>query len=279
MSVSRFFSEIEWVRGRFGLKFVHIEDDTFNITPSWLGEFFSRYEKEIGLPYKVNLRADLMTQDIADGLQQSGCHSVSMALEAGDSSVRRRLLNRNMTFDQYARAAESLKRRGILVVTQNILGVPGTTLENDLETLKKCIRVKPCYTIASLFQPLPGITLMETGDIDVDEAVEKYKTAGNCDFFRNYFMDRGDKRQLQRLRHLFALVVGSSLPPSLVKWLIRIPLGPVYKALDTLYLATRAIVLFSYSFRRFGGLTTLVKEVLKPALMNMKYGQYKGANR
>ena len=72
-SVSHVIDEINHVRRKYNLKFVHFLDDIFNLRNEWLDEFCERYPKEVGLPFDVILMANMTTEEHIKKLKQAGC--------------------------------------------------------------------------------------------------------------------------------------------------------------------------------------------------------------
>ena len=71
-SVSHVIDEINHVRRKYNLKFVHFVDDIFNIKTPWLEEFAERWPKEVGLPFDCILMANMTTAHHIALLKKAG---------------------------------------------------------------------------------------------------------------------------------------------------------------------------------------------------------------
>ncbi len=232
-SVGHVVAEINQLRQRYPLQMVVFQDDTFNLDKNWLQEFAERYAKEIGLPFHCHLRADLLDAETVNLLSHAGCLSVKLGLEAGSEEVRNGILKRGMTLEQFENACTLLHKNGIRFATENILGVPGTTLDDDLFTYSVNRRVRPQHSFASLMQVYP-----RTG-IAAYALRHGFATSPVTDFPATFYEDSiiniTDKDKRGRLRALFALGISLNLPAFPMRLLIELPLREVYEFIDRLW--------------------------------------------
>jgi len=206
-SVERVIQEVLEVRERYPLEFVVFLDDTFILNKDWLQEFADAYAQKVGLPFFCNVRANLVTHEIAGLLKRAGCHSVSMGVEAGNDTVRNELLRRHMTREQILNAAECLRAAGLRFSTTNMIGLPNTSLAHDIETLDINIACRPDYAHVFLFQPYPRTPLGQY-------AYESGLIEGSFDDISKVAWDYTilkfppqHKRALVNLQRLFAIAV------------------------------------------------------------------------
>jgi len=64
-------------------------------------------------------------------------------------------------YSQIIKAARISHKVGLKFVTQNMLGLPGETLENAFETLELNWKIKPDHWWCSVFQPYPSTNIVE----------------------------------------------------------------------------------------------------------------------
>lgn len=195
--------EIKEVFDKYGGKFVYFQDDIFIMNKPWLQEFAEKYKKGIGIPFHCHVRPNLVDDKSADLLSKAGCFSVHMALETANDDLRNSILQRNMPKETVYEAANNLHRHGIKIMLQNMVGLPGSTLKDDLETLKMNMKIKPLYAWVSIFQPYPGLELTEYAakhgylDIDFDKIDKK--------FFENSVLKIEKIRQREHLQKWFGI--------------------------------------------------------------------------
>jgi len=162
-SVSRVCQEIETaVRGFPGkLQGIYFQDEILTINTNWLAEFAEVYPKRIGIPFNCNMRGDGVTERVADRLKQAGCNSVSIGLESGNERIREAVVGKNISDATFRQAFRRLGDRGINVNTFSMIGLPGETPEEALQTVFFNAESEVDKVMFSIFCPYPGTPLHE----------------------------------------------------------------------------------------------------------------------
>ncbi len=159
-SVGRVIEEIRRVKDEWPLTTVKFYDDMFCYkADNWLEEFATKYKKEIDLPFFALTRCDLVTEDMIKLLKYAGCRTLSMSIEAGNEKIRREVLKRDMTDEQIVNAHRLCEKYGIYTFTNCIIGLPSTTLKEDLESLDLCLKCKVDWAEFLIFHPYPRTEL------------------------------------------------------------------------------------------------------------------------
>lgn len=234
-SVELVLEEIEDVRARWPLGFVVFLDDTFTIQKLWMAEFAEKYPQRIGLPFFCNVRANLVTSALARQLAAAGCKSVGMGIETADDHLRNEILKRNMSREQIVRACRVLREEGIAVLSTNMIGLPGGSLEMDIETLKLNAECRPAFANAFLFQPYPRTELgnyaAERGLLDGDiNAIGM--SAWNTTIIK---FPPSEKRRIENLQKLFAITVEFPWLLPLTRRLLAAPPNPLFRLIHKLW--------------------------------------------
>src|SRR5262245_1225530 len=154
-SVEAVITEVRGLRERWPLQYVHFVDDIFNISTAWLEEFAERWPAEVGLPFDAILMANMVTERHTRALRRAGCVYARVAFEAADDHMRNAILRKNTTRAQLVRAASAIRAQGIRLGSLNMLGGPGGSLEDDIETIKLNVECRVDHPLASLLQPYP----------------------------------------------------------------------------------------------------------------------------
>lgn len=191
-------------------KFAYFQDSCFGVSTQWLKEFSEQYPK---IPFHCHLRPVQVTNERAAYLHDAGCVSVRIALETASDRLRV-LIGRPKTSNEEAyNASKTLKKWGIKLMIQNMLGLPTSTIEEDLNTLEVNIRCQPDYGWCSIFSPYPGTKL---GDLCKTEG---YYTGDYSEISDSFFdtsvlnFDEKHKEQLVCLQKIFALCVEARYLP------------------------------------------------------------------
>jgi anaerobic magnesium-protoporphyrin IX monomethyl ester cyclase len=217
-------AELLEVKRQGPLQVVGFRESIFVYSTHWLREFGELYRREIGLPYYCHVRGDMMTEEMVELLAWSGCHTVNVGIETASQELANKVLRRNIKMEKLREGIRRLKKAGIVVFADNILGIPGGTLEDDLATLELNIALDVDYAAATLCTPYPGTEIAryakENGYFDGDfQAIdESYYTTSVLKF-----RTPEEKRQIENLQKLFALTAALPQLLPLVKRLLKLP--------------------------------------------------------
>jgi radical SAM superfamily enzyme YgiQ (UPF0313 family) len=165
-------------------------------------------------------------------LAEAGCISVNMALEAASSRLRKNVLNRDLSNEDLLNACRAVKQSGIKLVTQNILGIPTGTLEDDLDTLRLNYEVQPDFAFATLMQPYPRTRICE---FSKEQGLLGDETFIPDSFFDDCILKLPDNDRRKRLRQLFAISIEFKAVRYMLKVLMRLPLDGLYGFMDKLW--------------------------------------------
>jgi anaerobic magnesium-protoporphyrin IX monomethyl ester cyclase len=201
-SVEDVIGEIKFVNPEY----VFFQDSCFGVNMEWMEEFAGAYEN-IGKPYQCNFRPEQITVERAVLLADSGCAAVRMALESGVNRLRGLIGRNGVRLQKVREAAEILKEFEIQLMLQNIIGLPTSTIEDDLFTLELNIQYQPTYSWVSIFQPYPGTVL---GDQCRAEGWYQgdYSNLSDSFFDTSYLeFEKDHKEQLEILQKIFELCV------------------------------------------------------------------------
>lgn len=159
-SVDWVIEDIKRVKERWPLSTVKFYDDIFCYrADGWLEEFSRKYKKHIDLPFFILTRCDLLTEDMVKLLKYAGCRTISMSIEAGNPRIRNEMLNRRMSDEQIIVAHRLCQKYDIHTFANCILGLPGTSIENELESVDLATRCRVDWAEFPIFYPYPGTEL------------------------------------------------------------------------------------------------------------------------
>ncbi len=231
-SVDLMVEEINQVREKYRVDLVDFCDDTFLARRfEWLEEASVKFPREVGLPIRVNLRADLLSKEkYSEVLRKMGVKVVVMAAECGNNEVATKILKRNMSNEAILEASRNLRKNKIRLISQNLIGLPvDNPLEVDFETLDFNIQIKPFFAWSSILYPYPqteiGQLAVDKGlfEAEYDNIQVSNKTSTSLDFG-----DEMLKRRLVNLHKLFPIIVQFPVLRPLTMFMISLPLEKIY---------------------------------------------------
>ena len=162
LSVARSMELLEGLLARFpettGFGF---EDDLLIARRNWFLSFASEYGKRIRLPYRINVRAECIDQEMVEALKESGCLFTLIGLEAGNEEFRRVTLNRSYSNSELIQKAKMIQKAGLGVFTFNMVGFPFEKRRHLRDTVRLNKKIRPNDGICTFFYPLPGTKLYQ----------------------------------------------------------------------------------------------------------------------
>ena len=225
-SVDNFLAEIKEVKAKYPLDFLNFLDNVFIWKESWGEEFADKYSKEIGVPFFCCVQPRHLTEKMTIDLKRAGCLTVGMGVEAADDFILQEILKKKVTREKVRSVAKMIKKHGIKLNTYSMLGLPGSSLEKEIETLKLNIDIRPDYAGSTIYDPLPGTELarkaeemglfdgLSEGDMDGTHSVLKF--------------NKKDIKKRENLTRLFPITTEFPVLLPMVRFMIALPLTGFY---------------------------------------------------
>lgn len=113
-----------------------------------------------GLKWVCNGRVDIIDEELLKTMKRAGCWMIGYGIEAGTQRVLD-LMKKNTKIDAIEKAIRLTKKVGIEVTAHVIVGYPGETKDDILNTLKLLKRLDPDYIQVYCCVPFPGSILYE----------------------------------------------------------------------------------------------------------------------
>ncbi|HDH96536.1 MAG TPA: radical SAM protein, partial [Proteobacteria bacterium] len=227
-SPERVLTDIEDLVGRSVVRAIYFIDDLFTDDKDWLLRFCDLYPKRFDIPFMCNITADSVDEDKVRALADAGCRAVLMGVETGNERLRIEVLNKVVTDEQILEAVGLFRKYGIKFLTYTMLGLPGETLDDLLQTVRFNQRLRPNYVRVTVAFPMPHTEMTERAVRDgliARERLDEVFSLPPKDQYTTsiYQSDAAFMRKVRRLYHLFPFAVRFRLPVWLVRWLIAVP--------------------------------------------------------
>ncbi len=229
-SSGRIIQEIKETKERYLLKSVSFEDfGEFTQDSQLLIKFLSLYKKEINLPFKCSLRANMMTDELAKALKDAGVNTVIFGIECGNEKIRNNILNKKIKNDHIIKCALMLKKYGIKFGTYNIFAIPSETIDDAFKTVEINIKIKTDYPWGSIMIPYPKTDIAKIAVqmklmpefYDLEELPPSY--------FSTSPLNLPQRHSFENLQKVFYVAVKYPLTFPILKKLIRINFPPFFK--------------------------------------------------
>lgn len=131
-------------------------DDIFGLRSQWVAAFGREVAaRDAGIPFMIQSRADLMTEQAVAGLKEAGCTEVWMGAESGSQKILD-AMDKGITVEQIVTARARLKAAGIRACFFIQFGYPGETFADIMATVQMLRDTLPDNIGISVSYPLPG---------------------------------------------------------------------------------------------------------------------------
>lgn len=134
-SVCNVVGEIEFLLNNYGKKIFVFGDNSFNVNLKWVEEFCDTLiRKDLKILWSVSLRADNMNQDLACKMKEAGCYNVAIGIESANDRILE-CMKKSLDLEKLKAGIAMLKKAGIEVLSQFVIGSPYDTLETVKESI------------------------------------------------------------------------------------------------------------------------------------------------
>ena len=209
----------------FGITQVNFVDDSFFCSPNWLREFAELYKEKIGLPFIINVEASQVCEELIRLVKEMGCICTRMGVESGNNHLRQTVLNKKVTTEQIRAAAEHIKSHGIKLVTYNILGLPGETVDNAIETYRLNREIHADFAQCTLLQPYPGTAIRE---FVRERGLLKEEPLLQASSFVSSSIKLESEKEITNLQKLMQVFMQMHVPMFLIRAIIKLPKNPLF---------------------------------------------------
>ena len=149
-------AEMAHVKATIGPDHVWFADDIFGLRPSWVAEFADEVAaRGAHIPFTIQSRADLMTEQAVTGLARAGCAEVWLGAESGSEAVLD-AMDKGITVAEVHAARRRLDEAGIRAAFFIQFGYPGETWRDITATVEMVRDALPDDIGVSVSYPLPG---------------------------------------------------------------------------------------------------------------------------
>jgi len=156
--------ELEYLNKKYGARAFSFMDLAFPLVKEH-GMALCRDIIARGLNKKIKwmteARVKPIDQEMLDTMKQAGCARINFGIESGNNEILKRL-KKNFTIQDVERAVALTNKAGIDADGMFMIGLPGETEKEIMETINFAKRLKIRYAIFNIFVPYPGCEFYET---------------------------------------------------------------------------------------------------------------------
>jgi anaerobic magnesium-protoporphyrin IX monomethyl ester cyclase len=185
--------EMKLLKESAGVQHIWFGDDVFALDRHWVQQFAEEVtRRDAAVPFKIQSRADLMSEVVIEHLKTAGCSEVWMGVESGSQAVLN-AMDKGLRLHSVRAARRLLREAGIRACYFLQFGYPGETWIDLQETIALVRETRPDDIGVSFSYPLPGTVFYEQVQeqlgqkrnwTDSDDLCIMFTAAYTTDFYR-----------------------------------------------------------------------------------------------
>jgi radical SAM superfamily enzyme YgiQ (UPF0313 family) len=155
--------EMQHIVQDLGFKEIVIYDDTFTANRKRTMNICEGIlNKNFRFAWDCRTRVDCVDQELLYAMKRAGCHRISFGVEAASERVRE-ILRKGITDEQIRNAFHWASKAGIRTIGYFMIGTPGETRDEILQTIRYAKEIKPDIAHFCITAPYPGTDLYRLG--------------------------------------------------------------------------------------------------------------------
>lgn len=167
-SPENILQEVAFLYDNYPNRRMYFEIESIAINKDWMIELCDRLAAlnstvDHGLSFGSNFR--ITNQSVDENLfaafEKANFYKINIGLESGSERLRRIVLKRNYLNDDFMNTVSLARKHGIKIYIFNMIGLPGESLNDHMETVMLNRRCQPDGHYTGIFYPYPGTELYD----------------------------------------------------------------------------------------------------------------------
>lgn len=155
-SATSVVDEIEYYVTRFGVKEIKFWDDLFTFDKKRVHKICEEIiRRNLDITWFCASRVDTIDEDMIESMAKAGCWCILYGVETGVPK-NQKTIGKNLDLSKVGNTIKITHKHGIKSFATFILGIPGETYEEGLQTIEFAKKINAFYTEFFTFTPFPG---------------------------------------------------------------------------------------------------------------------------
>jgi len=164
-SPEKIVDEIEVLVRKYGIHTIWFHDQTFSMIPQRTMKLCDEIiKRKLEIRWATETRVDRLTPALIGKMKESGCSRLEVGVETGDPELLATVGKRGLTIEKIERTIEDVRREGIIVETNFLVGLPGHSWDSIKKTSDFIKRINPDILTAMIVTPYPGTPLYKMAE-------------------------------------------------------------------------------------------------------------------
>lgn len=212
MSAKETIKRVKYLVEKYGIKTIYFQDDNFFVDLERVRDILKGIIKEkLNIKWgTLGLRVDTVTRmddEFLKLMYDSGCINVDIGAESGSDRILK-LIDKQIKIEDLLKVNRRLAKYPFIVKYTFIIGFPGETEEENMQTVKiaqKLVKENPnAYTPMAVYVPYPGTNMYDTAlklGFIPPKTLEEWANFNPEDWFK-FFPSWLKKSELSRLQSI-----------------------------------------------------------------------------
>ena len=136
-------------------------DDSFTANEQWLLRFLTIYKQEIHKPFYCQSIPAHLHDEVITALADAGCVLIEVGVQSLSPEISRTVLQRKLDRGLVDQVFAGLKKAGIMIWVDHMLGIPGDTIELEEEAIRFYNRHRPGIIYVFWLTYYPGTAIID----------------------------------------------------------------------------------------------------------------------
>jgi radical SAM superfamily enzyme YgiQ (UPF0313 family) len=155
--------EMEYAIAQYGAHTIYFLDEIFLFNDQLTFDTLELIKKR-NLPKRIRwrglTRVNFVDENVIKNAKEAGCFALELGIESGSNEILK-AINKKITVEEAERAVKIIKKAGIPVAADFILGHPGETLETIKKTVNLAVKLNTNRISVGIMTPYPGTKIYE----------------------------------------------------------------------------------------------------------------------
>jgi anaerobic magnesium-protoporphyrin IX monomethyl ester cyclase len=158
--------EVEYLYRKYPQRMFFFEIETLDCFKNWtielcrkLADFNASLPDPVSFGSNYRISPQTIDENLFSALEKAHFSIINIGLESGSEHIRRNILKRNYTNDDFLKVVDLARKHGLKIYVFNMIGLPGESLDDHKDTVRLNRLVQPDGHYTGIFYPYPGTEL------------------------------------------------------------------------------------------------------------------------
>jgi anaerobic magnesium-protoporphyrin IX monomethyl ester cyclase len=167
-SPENIIQEISLLYQSYQPKSIYLEVETIAVNKSWTVELCDQLaalnttlDRQLSYGCNFRISPNSVDEDLFKAFKRANIARLNIGLESGSEKIRREVMKRFYSNQDFLNVAAIARKYGLQIYVYNMIGLPGESLNDHMETVLLNRQCQPDQHYTSIFFPYPGTRLYD----------------------------------------------------------------------------------------------------------------------